>query len=403
MNNEWYSEAKSFIHKELVENRDSSGTTILSDFFEQNRNELFPDKDISDLDEFIGDEFDDFQIWLLNENIPWLIIDDTRGKWSLNTEKPQNKSIRDSDIFNIDSKFNISVADKKLLTEDEVNLNEGYIDLYEDLFKRLKLFTMQSKIAECAYRLAYCYEEASSTKTEKLIEVWTNVTNEAQKAKNKHLAFKSHKRLAEIYKLNSKHSKSAENFENAFNNRDKESKTKNTLELYTRLARYSRVQYDLDGDHKAASRMFIHEKNTEKLAGSFLEKVILFSHKYTSYYGEMPILVCVYILAVILISSYAFYSSGTSDFCPAINIVNEAVTIGPETAVTSEHVISCSSKLDNIGDSIYMSFVTFTTLGYGEITPVNIVGKVTSILLSILGVLLTSLFMVTFVRKYSRP
>ncbi|NDJ81240.1 two pore domain potassium channel family protein [Vibrio campbellii] len=395
MNNAWYPFALDFVKEELEDNGQQSGMTILSNFVETNRNEYFPDLDISEIEDFVSEEFECFQAWLKTQNLSWLLFG-ARGKWNLKTQELEDKIARESEIFNIDSKLNISEADKKLLSENEINLNSDCIELYERLFYKLSEFNMPSEIAECAYRLAICHENVADISNSQLIKVWSIAAEKAGDAKNKYLAYKAHVQVAELYKLNSEHLNAAINFEEAFNNRDQTKKSKDDLRVYTRLARYSRVQYDLDGDHKSASRMFVHEKNTEKEAAGFLEKLILNLHKYTSFYGELPILVCGYMLVAILLASSAFYFAGTSDFCPSseIGVVAEKAT---------QDDIACDSSEDNIGNSIYMSIVTFTTLGYGEITPVNVVGKVTSILLSFLGVILSSLFMVTFVRKYSRP
>jgi hypothetical protein len=278
---------------------------------------------------------------------------------------------------------------------------------------------MEEETAECSFRLAFCSQD-SDISDNNLIKLWDSAAKDAVKAKKSHLAYVSYSKVADIYKLKNEHRNAAKSFEAAFMWRDRDNSSKESLDNYLKLARYSRVQYELDGDNKAASKMFIQEKNTEKLVGNLLEKTILNIHKWTSYYGEMPILVFIYVLLVLCFSSWAYYSYGTSKFCPSAEIVAvsevidlksvpEAVNHDPTSKSRTEksgldyELEECNDKFDNVGDSIYMSIVTFTTLGYGEITPVNFVGKLTSILLSILGVLLTSLFMVTFVRKYSRP
>uniref|UniRef100_UPI004048C3F8 potassium channel family protein n=1 Tax=Rheinheimera sp. TaxID=1869214 RepID=UPI004048C3F8 len=55
-----------------------------------------------------------------------------------------------------------------------------------------------------------------------------------------------------------------------------------------------------------------------------------------------------------------------------------------------------------ISDAFYYSVVTFSTLGYGDITPCNLASKFTASIQAIIGLVLTSLFIVTFVRRFHR-
>jgi hypothetical protein len=53
----------------------------------------------------------------------------------------------------------------------------------------------------------------------------------------------------------------------------------------------------------------------------------------------------------------------------------------------------------NFYDALYYSGITFTTIGYGDITPVNIT-KIFSVVEGLLGIAITSSFIVSLVRKY---
>ena len=55
-----------------------------------------------------------------------------------------------------------------------------------------------------------------------------------------------------------------------------------------------------------------------------------------------------------------------------------------------------------IKDSIYFSFVTFTTLGLGDISPLNDLGKVLICCEAVIGAFLIALFVVVFARKMIR-
>ncbi|MCU0289703.1 MAG: potassium channel family protein [Acidobacteria bacterium] len=52
--------------------------------------------------------------------------------------------------------------------------------------------------------------------------------------------------------------------------------------------------------------------------------------------------------------------------------------------------------------SLYFSFVTFTTLGYGDIVPINITGQIIVILEVTLGVMSLGLLLATLTRKFTK-
>jgi voltage-gated potassium channel len=45
----------------------------------------------------------------------------------------------------------------------------------------------------------------------------------------------------------------------------------------------------------------------------------------------------------------------------------------------------------SIGNSMYLSFITAFTIGYGDITPVTIIGRVLSVIIGLIGIIFTGL------------
>jgi len=45
----------------------------------------------------------------------------------------------------------------------------------------------------------------------------------------------------------------------------------------------------------------------------------------------------------------------------------------------------------SIGNSMYLSFITAFTIGYGDITPVTIIGRVLSVIIALIGIIFTGL------------
>lgn len=59
-------------------------------------------------------------------------------------------------------------------------------------------------------------------------------------------------------------------------------------------------------------------------------------------------------------------------------------------------------QIKTVGDGLWYSFATFTTTGYGDITPVTTVGKVISVCLMLFGLVIIALFTGTLVNHYQR-
>ena len=45
----------------------------------------------------------------------------------------------------------------------------------------------------------------------------------------------------------------------------------------------------------------------------------------------------------------------------------------------------------SIGDSVYFSFITAFTIGYGDIAPLTIIGRVLSVVIGFIGIIFTGL------------
>jgi len=45
----------------------------------------------------------------------------------------------------------------------------------------------------------------------------------------------------------------------------------------------------------------------------------------------------------------------------------------------------------DLGNSLYLTFITAFTIGYGDITPVTVIGRVLSIIIGLIGIIFTGL------------
>jgi hypothetical protein len=134
-----------------------------------------------------------------------------------------------------------------------------------------------------------------------------------------------------------------------------------------------------NGAHNRASYFSINEsKMSRKMMGQ--EKnygiwSLLYFYEIISGYGESPLRVFMTTITAILIFSAIFAS----------------MPEGLQNNVTGEEVSAT--------DYLYYSVVTFTTLGYGDIVPVDPLTKMLSITEALSGVFLMSLLVVTLSRR----
>lgn len=102
-------------------------------------------------------------------------------------------------------------------------------------------------------------------------------------------------------------------------------------------------------------------------------------------YGEKPIKTFLLSLGVILLFTIIYAITG-------INTSKELNT----------KVVGGRNILETLIYCLYFSVVTFSTVGYGDITPTGIIGAILSVIEIILGILLIGIWTATLVRKMTR-
>lgn len=103
-------------------------------------------------------------------------------------------------------------------------------------------------------------------------------------------------------------------------------------------------------------------------------------------YGERPLNVILFSLLLILVCALGYFFLG-------VNANGEVIGFSAE--------LSYSTNLQYFFNSIYYSVVTFTTLGYGDITPVG-GSRIIAALEAFIGSFTLAFFVVVFVKKMTR-
>ncbi|MCP4331653.1 MAG: two pore domain potassium channel family protein [Gammaproteobacteria bacterium] len=145
--------------------------------------------------------------------------------------------------------------------------------------------------------------------------------------------------------------------------------------IIIQLFRASQTSYSSIGEDDLARSAHIKEFDYRTKISSFPKSLLIRAYKVTSLYGESPLRVAISAISLILLCSLIYWIGGLND--------------GEQT-------------IHSWPTSLYFNFVTFTTLGYGDFSPSPGISRVFATFEAVSGLVLVSLFLVTFVRRYSR-
>lgn len=366
---DWYTVALDKLIDDLKSNEKVSGLDFLEDFVLENREQYFEDLEFDDVDRFVSNQFEDFQDWLTKQtevkvlpNGKWvkqtLAVGSTHSVFTSSLETAEEMLLNDEDI--------------KLLELQIYEITPSNFEDFQALYAKLSGANLAEYKYKCALRLAKCGEIKTEVLDYQLIKLWVNAFDAASEAGFKDKACDSLSEAAYHCLRISKYKDAAQHFEKAAEILDD-----NKFDLKSQLLKNARTQYQAVGDHDSATKVFLEEKNLERRSASRPVKLALFLYRFTSNYGESPSRVAINVIFVLAFSVLFFY----------VTLVSEDLS---------------TAFFEKLVDCFYYSVVTFTTLGYGDITPENISGKIFSGFLAFLGLVYTSLFMVTVVRKYAR-
>ncbi len=171
---------------------------------------------------------------------------------------------------------------------------------------------------------------------------------------------------------NGLHNRAAEQFEIAATHAKTEGVE--TIKI-SKLYRDAKTCYMAGGDDTGARRSHINEFDTKLEAATHPNKIVLWIYKLLCLYGESPLRVAISAIVVITACAMAYWFLGINDG---------------------------EKPVHSIATSFYFSVVTFTTLGYGDYSPMPGIARLISSIEAITGLFLTSLFLVTFVRRFTR-
>lgn len=368
----WYEGALDKLKVLLIADKRVNGLEFLEDFVLESREQYFENIELYDIDHFVSEEFEPFQKWLEDSQKQHVHVG-KNGKW-------YSSSVKKKSSTPIKSSFNLSGEEIKLLELEALGLHAGKMKEFLALSHKLESTNFHDLKFKCAFRLAKCAELNREVHENELIKYWLNAANEAINANAIVDACECKSKAAYHHLRVSNHEEAAKVYEEAFHI-VKNTEFKNKMQLL----KSARIQYQLFGDNDSASNIFAKEKKLELEEASRFKKIALWLYWLSSDYGESPVIVLVNCLIILLISTMIAYGMNIT-----VSNVAEIESL-PEV-----------SKWSYLANSAYYSVITFTTLGYGDFYPKTHLGQLFAGILAMLGLIYSSLFMVTVVRKYSR-
>lgn len=325
-----------------------------------------------EVERLIDEQIFDLNKLLNNKESDWLTV--AAGKWRLGVSEELNEG--KSKLL---SRFND--AEEKLFKLSSYEVDEP---------KRQQLFNLYiSKVKvdgsdEEKFRVLKLIADSvkSVAKNENYAETFAKAGEIGSKL-NKIGSYKYFVLSAKIYRKKYEHGTSAFYYKKAIDTAKKSEEASVLLDL----TRNMRIQYELCGDEDNASEAFKEENGLKaREESNRTKRCVYFVLWLISDYCQSPRRVALWAFGLIVLSALGYAVFG---IVPSDSVVQSLSTPNIDFLKVSL-------------DAMYFSIVTFSTLGYGDFTPALGMSRLIANLESLGGLIFTSLFLVTLVRKYGR-
>jgi len=374
----WYKDAAEKLKDSFIEEdvNKIEGYEFVADYLKNNQPDMYADIDFSseeDFEDLVRSSIEPFEEWLRSGTSEWLYI----GKGFRWIAK---------EVYDDSLKKEISIKspaftdeEKAILEKDIQSFSHDDYEMLNSVYQRSLSSTNKEFTAKCAHRIAQYFDYKKGLPYDEFAELWSSAGDLAIEAGIPG-AYKFFRIAAEIYAREMAHHDSAKLYKKAL---DQGIVEKHSVEILLETTRVCRKQFELSGEVSDAAEIFIIENDIKLSHASkqkwtrnyFFKWLFQIFLKKLFNYGESPKYVALWSLFLI-VSCALFYC-----------------VFG----------VSGKNGIENsFGISLYYSVVTFTTLGYGDFSPAGPLVRAISAIEAVFGLFLTSTFLVTFVRKYSR-
>jgi hypothetical protein len=388
-----------------------SGSKFVRDYIQKNA--LYNESKDEDEEPWINNQIDLYENWLKLNHDDKITIG-RNYYWSRKLEQVQPK---DTTKIKEPKKINYHQANKLLA----INLQELTEAQGKELHKTSlqavnnhdfeEAFTFSKRYYDCLSNT----NASDSDKLKALSVIIKGCTN--KNGITRADTYEYYCKKAEIYTKQYEHSEAAREYQLAINLLEKENKPKidcfslaksdelpnsripNVKENLTNIYQKCRIQYQNAGMDNEASEVYVkeshHTRKHLKLGG---KRIFMWLLWLLARYGESPWRVAGWAIVVIFGFTFIYMLTG----------VNTPSGLSTFSCVGEMYKLHCD-ELEPISQNqpsywtlLYYSVVTFTTLGYGDFSPIPGVSRFVSASEALFGLILTSLFLGTFIKKYSR-
>ena len=172
--------------------------------------------------------------------------------------------------------------------------------------------------------------------------------------------------------------------------------------IYRRL----KQSYQKYGDNSTAGKFYYQEMECQRKQLRGISKFINIKNVFKLCgYGERPLYMILDSLIFIIVSAFLYLFGGIAFFGSSVlkippNIIDYNLSLN---LFDIQWVMSnIGSVLDDFLICLYMSVITFTTLGYGDVCPTTSFSRTVASVEAVFGIIMTALFIFVFTRKMLR-
>lgn len=382
MENSWFQDAVEHLLTQIEKEGLVNGNDFIREYFSDSIVNGLEELDEDSLEAYILDVSPEFNDYVQRRKIPLLVVDagfncryQTYQEAEAVTIQGAGHKVNESFLSKYYRDLNPTSA---LSLEGECNSlihDKNYDESYAGV---VTLFDYYYKVADNSFKSVEWIKKKIDI-SEKLDKIST---------------YKAFEEYGDILNKAYKKREAAKAYEDAYNELQKRTPQKilNYWEKKIEFLSKARMQYASAGDNKNTSRLFVIECEEErKKTGS----IMMLIYKLLSNYGESPWFVMAWIFFIII--AFALFYSVFGINIPVDYRLDCEVNFGE----LSNGYCDDNSKASFL-TYWYFSTVTFTTLGYGDFSPLEGWSRFLASLQAMLGLTLSSLFIVTFVRKFGR-
>jgi tetratricopeptide (TPR) repeat protein len=382
----WISKVYKALLFKLEEDYEVNGATFLNEYYSINwPDDLDYSVDDECFESYVSEKLDQFESWLTNKQQKVKV--EASYHWVL----ASSSSVEPKK----EGELNTPSAIESFLerTFEELELAD-FAELCKerDQLKKSGRLIESEKLAIMCINLAEKYAEIDS---DNKVMVWEEYGAIAEKLSREE-SFSYFEKAGNIAASTGNTLLAATNYELA-HNAYKNHNNKNWKE-HLKLLRKARVMFSDAGVNEKASGLYIEESKLKLThTDGFYNRLKGNSYRCLSNFGESPWLVLGWIFAIIVLWALLYWLVDINS--PGTGIFKCDNPKGHETVLQCYEV---SGKDSHPLSNLYFSFVTFTTLGFGDFSPTVGVARALAAIQALLGLFLSSLFIATFLRKFTR-